>query len=77
IARNDSLKLAKNDSLTYNTDSLSQWLSEKTYRIVNVKKRLPLYILYFSVESMNGKLLFFDDVYGEDKALREKYFSLN
>ena len=77
IARNDSLQLSNDYTLSYNTDSLSQWLSEKTYRIVNVKKRLPIYILYFSVESINGKLLFFDDIYGEDKALREKYFPLN
>ena len=74
IARNDSIY---NDNVnSYNTDSLLQWLGEKTYRIVGIKKKLPLYILYFSVEPLDGKLVFFEDVYGEDKAIREKYFAL-
>lgn len=74
IARNDSIY---NDNVkSYNTDSLLQWLGEKTYRVVAIKKKLPLYILYFSVEPVDGKLVFFEDVYGEDKAIREKYFAL-
>jgi murein L,D-transpeptidase YcbB/YkuD len=74
IARNDSVY---NDNVkSYNTDSLLQWLGEKTYRMVAIKKKLPLYILYFSVEPLDGKLVFFEDVYGEDKAIREKYFAL-
>jgi murein L,D-transpeptidase YcbB/YkuD len=74
IARNDSIY---NDNVkSYNTDSLLQWLGEKTYRVVAIKKKLPLYILYFSVEPVDGKLVFFEDVYGEDKAIREKYYAL-
>lgn len=74
IARNDSIY---NDNVkSYNTDSLLQWLGEKTYRVVAIKKKLPLYILYFSVEPIDGKLVFFEDVYGEDKAIREKYYAL-
>jgi murein L,D-transpeptidase YcbB/YkuD len=76
IARNDSMYNNKLDQYSYNTDSLLQWLGQKTYRTVYVKKRLPLYIMYFSVAFQNGELLFYDDVYGEDKALREKYFAI-
>lgn len=75
IARNDSIQNNTATQIGYNTDSLSQWLGQKTYRTVYVKKRLPLYILYLSVEAQKGQLIFFDDVYGEDKAFREKYFA--
>lgn len=74
IARNDSIY--NDNEKSYTTDSLLHWLGEKTYRTVYIKKRLPLYILYFSVEPLDGKLVFFEDVYGEDKAIREKYFAL-
>ena len=38
IAKNDSIY---NDNInSYNTDSLLQWLGEKTYRIVGIKKKL-------------------------------------
>lgn len=75
IARNDSIQHSNTTEIGYNTDSLSQWLGMKTYRTVYVKERLPLYILYLSVEAKKGQLIFFDDVYGEDKAYREKYFA--
>jgi len=39
-----------------------------------VKQQIPLYIRYFSCEGKGGKINFFDDIYGEDKILREKYF---
>jgi len=75
IARNDSLNLKQGDTLRYNTDSIQTWLAEKKHKRIVVKNQLPLFITYFSCEGKDGKIKFYEDIYGEDKALREKYFS--
>ena len=75
IARNDSMNLKQGDTLRYTTDSIHSWLAEKKYKRIVVKNHLPLFITYFSCEGKDGKIKFYEDIYGEDKALREKYFS--
>lgn len=75
IARNDSMKVAKRDSLKYNTDSISSWISRKQRRRIDVIDQIPLFIRYFTCEGKDGKVVFYDDIYGEDKAMREKYFA--
>ena len=75
IARNDSMNLKEGDSLKYNTDSIRTWLENKEKKRIGVKNGIPLFIAYFSCEAKNGKIRFYDDVYGEDKLMREKYFS--
>ena len=75
IARNDSMNLKEGDSLRYNTDSIKSWLSNKDRRRILVKNGIPLYISYFSCEGKGDKIRFYDDIYGEDKRMREKYFS--
>ncbi len=74
IARNDSARLKAGDSLRYNADSIRTWIAAKKNRRIVLKNRIPLFIAYFSCEEKNGRVLFHDDIYGEDKALREKYF---
>ena len=75
IARNDSMSIGNPDSLKYNTDSIKNWIANKEHHRIDVKKRIPIYIRYFSCEGKNGKIKFYDDIYGEDKVLREKYFA--
>jgi len=75
IARNDSMNLGRNDTLRYTADSIRNWISKKERRRIEVKKQIPLYIRYFSCEGKNGHIVFYDDIYGEDKILREKYFA--
>jgi L,D-transpeptidase YcbB len=75
IARNDSINLKPGDSLRYNADSIRTWIAEKKNKRIQIKNRLPLFITYYSCEGKNGKIKFYDDIYGDDKALREKYFS--
>ena len=36
---------------------------------------MPIFIRYFTVEGKKGKLQFYDDIYGEDRALRDRYFA--
>ncbi len=75
IARNDSINLKAGDTLRYTVDSLQAWLAQKQYRKVEISKRIPLFINYFSCEAPEGKLIFHEDIYGEDRQLREKYFT--
>lgn len=75
IARNDSMNLKEGDNLRYNTDSIKNWLAEKDRRRIVVKNGIPLYISYFSCEGKGDKIRFYDDIYGDDKMMREKYFS--
>lgn len=75
IARNDSVNLKVTDSLGYTTDSIKNWINLKEKRRIEVINKIPIYIRYFSCEGKDGKIKFYEDIYGEDKALREKYFA--
>jgi L,D-transpeptidase YcbB len=75
IARNDSINTKNPDSLKYNTDSIKNWIANKEHHRVDVKNKIPVYLYYFSCEGKDGKIKFYDDIYGEDKVLREKYFA--
>jgi murein L,D-transpeptidase YcbB/YkuD len=74
IADNDSI-LNKNDSLKYTTDSIKNWIVQKERHLIDVKNHIKLFIRYFSCEGKNGIVKFYDDIYGEDKLLMEKYFT--
>ena len=75
IARNDSMNIKTTDTLKYNTDSIKNWIAQKEKHRIDVKNPIPVFIRYFSCEGKDGKIKFFDDIYGEDKVLREKYFA--
>jgi murein L,D-transpeptidase YcbB/YkuD len=75
IAGNDSTLSSRKDSLRYTADSIKNWIANKERHRVDVKNHIPLYIRYFSCEGKNGIIKFYDDVYGEDKVLMEKYFA--
>jgi murein L,D-transpeptidase YcbB/YkuD len=71
--------ILRNDS-TYTTnpvpvDSLNAWLATKQKRYVPVRKPIPLFIRYFTCDTREGKLTFYEDDYGEDRAIRDKIFA--
>lgn len=57
------------------SDSLRVWLERKEKHIVRVKTKLPVYFRYFTAAVKEGKLIFFEDIYNEDKVAREAFFS--
>ncbi len=75
VARIDSMNARPQDSLRYNTDSIKNWISAKSHRRMDVKTSVGVYFYYFGCEGKNGKVKFYEDIYGEDKVLREKYFA--
>lgn len=74
ILRNDSMNLKKGDTLTCNTDSMRNWMAEKVNRKIDVKNKLPLFIRYMGCELVNGSIKFYDDIYAEDRDLKQIYF---
>ncbi len=70
----DSLNLPAGDTLRYTFDSVKTLLAEKKNRRLLVKTPVYVYFTYYSCEGKDGKIKFYDDIYGDDKALREKYF---
>ena len=75
IASNDSIKNFKKGSLKYTADSIKNWIAKKERHRIDVKNHLPLYIRYFTCEGKKNKILFYEDIYGDDKRLIEKYFA--
>lgn len=70
-----SYYLTRSDTVRFPPDSLSAWISRQEKHTVTGFPKLPLYIRYFTVEGRNGKLKFYNDIYGYDKLLKEKYFA--
>jgi L,D-transpeptidase YcbB len=74
ILKNDSLNAAGNNNARI--DSMQSWLQKKQKRSIVVRNKIPVYIRYFSCEGQKGGIVFYDDIYNEDKILRQKYFAL-
>ena len=71
ILRNDSVYSVN----AVPVDSLENWLQTKQKKYIPVHKPIPLFIRYFTCDVKEGRLTFYEDIYGEDKRIREKIFS--
>ena len=67
--------LVRNDTVKYHPDSLRAWIKRQEKHVVSGFHKVPVFFRYFTCEGKNGHLRFFDDIYDEDKFLREKYFA--
>lgn len=67
--------LVRNDTMRYHPDTLKAWIQRQEKHTVYGFARVPIFIRYFTCEGKKGKIVFHDDVYGEDKVLRNKYFA--
>ncbi len=56
-------------------DSVRTWLQKKQKHSIAIKYKMPLFIRYITFEGKDGGIVFYDDIYGNDKMLREKYFA--
>ncbi len=68
-----AMYMIRNDPRPEMRDSVRAWLDNEEQRVYSMTNRLPIYIRYFTAEMRDGRLQFYEDVYGEDKTL-EKYF---
>ena len=76
IARNDSILYQPKDTLRYNTDSITTWIRNEEMHKIAIKNKFPIFIRYFSCYFSGNNIKFYDDIYGNDVKLREKYFAL-
>jgi murein L,D-transpeptidase YcbB/YkuD len=67
--------LVRNDTLRYPTDTLKAWIARQEKHQVTGFPKVPIYIRYVTCEGIDGKVKFYDDIYGDDRALAEKYFA--
>lgn len=75
----DFMKLAdflvRNDTIRHHPDTLRSWIGRQEKHVVSGFTKVPIFIRYFSCEGKNGKLKIYEDIYGEDKLLKERYFA--
>jgi murein L,D-transpeptidase YcbB/YkuD len=67
--------LIRNDTVKYHPDTLKAWIQRQEKHTVYGFARVPIFLRYFTVEGKKGQILFHDDIYGEDKQLRNRYFA--
>jgi len=67
--------LVRNDTVRYKPDTLKAWIQRQEKHTVYGFAKVPIFLRYFSVEGSKGRLLFHDDIYGEDRLLRDRYFA--
>jgi murein L,D-transpeptidase YcbB/YkuD len=62
-------------SKTTPLDSLTRWLQVKEKHQIPLQNRIPLFIRYYTCDIVNDRIIFFDDIYEEDKELADRLFS--
>jgi murein L,D-transpeptidase YcbB/YkuD len=67
-----AMYLIRGDTVRHPRDSVKAWISREEKKQVDLARRIPIYLRYFTAEGKEGTLLFHDDIYGEDKILRRK-----
>ncbi|HEY4109002.1 L,D-transpeptidase family protein [Puia sp.] len=68
--------LIRNDTMRYHPDTLKSWISRQEKHTVYGFAHVPIYLRYFTAEGKKGKIQFYDDIYGEDRVLRNRYFAM-
>lgn len=79
LSGGDSIRVRK-DSTGYERiplvmDTIKAWVAREERHYYPLKSRVPVFFRYITCEVKEGKLIFYDDIYKEDKMLRERYFA--
>lgn len=67
--------LIRKDTTKYHPDTLRAWIKRQEKHTIWGFARVPIYLRYFTCEGKKGHIVFYDDIYGEDKQLRNRYFA--
>lgn len=68
-----NIKKRKPNEITL--DSMTHWLTIKEKHSIPLRKKLPVYIRYFTCEANDGRINFFEDIYDEDRKMSELLFA--
>jgi murein L,D-transpeptidase YcbB/YkuD len=66
--------LVRNNEMKYNPDTLRAWINRQEKHIIADFLHIPIYIRYFTCEAQEGKIRFYEDIYGDDRLLAQRYF---
>lgn len=66
--------LVRYDTIRFPSDTLRSWITRQEKHVVSGFPRVPIFIRYFTCEVKNGDIKFYNDVYGEDRVLSQRYF---
>lgn len=66
--------LVRADTARFPTDTLRAWIERQEKHTVTGFPRVPLFIRYFTVEGKDGELKFYNDIYGDARLVKERYF---
>jgi L,D-transpeptidase YcbB len=72
LVRNDTTTTGK---LKIPSDTINAYIARKEKHVFSGFHKLPLFIRYFTCEGKNGKIVFYEDIYDEDRNLIQKYFA--
>ncbi|RYY97936.1 MAG: hypothetical protein EOO11_09510 [Chitinophagaceae bacterium] len=77
LLRRDSTLLALDSAKAraVPVDSLDSWLAQKKRRYVPLRRPMPVFLRYHTVLVKEGRLVFLEDIYGEDRRVRQTYFA--
>ncbi len=67
--------LIRTDSTRGLKDTLAAWMSRQEKHTMMVPERLPIFLRYFTATVKEGRISLLEDIYDEDKLLRERYLS--
>lgn len=68
-----SYKYAVKDSITYTNGAIVEMLNQSGHHELQLAKKIPVYISYMTCAVRNGILVNYQDVYGYDATLQQKY----
>jgi murein L,D-transpeptidase YcbB/YkuD len=63
------------DTVKYHPDTLASWIRRGEKHTVGLQKKTPIYLRYFTTYVTDGKIKLYEDIYAEDKLLRDRYFA--
>lgn len=67
--------LVRDDTLRHIPDSVGMWLGRQVQKTVSLKRRIPIYIRYFTCTADTlGNLTFYPDIYGYDRLMMKRMF---
>jgi len=67
--------LIRTDSTRRLKDTLTAWMTRQEKHVMMVPDRLPIFLRYFTATVKEGRISLLEDIYDEDKLLRERYLS--
>lgn len=67
--------LVYTDTIKYHPDTLAAWILRGEKHTVGLQKRTPIFLRYFTSYASDGKIKLYDDIYADDKLLRDRYFA--